>query len=548
MAIFKCKYCGGDIQAETGAAFGTCDSCQSTSTLPKANEDRIVNLFNRANHFRRLNEFDKALATYENILTEESSNAEAHWGVVICRYGIEYVEDPKSGKHVPTCHRAQYASILTDADYLATLDNAPDSYTKSLYEEEAKIINDIQKRILAIANNEDPFDVFICYKETTDGGSRTVDSTLAEDIYDKLTKEGFKVFFAKITLEEKIGRQYEPYIFNALQTAKVMLVIGTKKEYLETIWVKNEWSRYLSLMKSDKTRFRLLIPCFRDMDAYDLPDELTAFQAVDMGKIGYIQDLVRGVKKVTGVEEAAVKQVQPITAAVVGGGADPLIRRAYLSIEDKEFGIARQLLDQALNIDPENVKAYVGLLLVTYSFTKEEQLGDSGEGLEKNNYYQRALRFANADYKRTLMGYLESSCNHVKERKEVQRKQDIVQKATEISKTIDGMEKAIEMLDTIQGFNDADILNEACKNNQQKYYSQAVRHAKNEQFEDAINTFRQLGQYKDSPEQLQRVINIYYEFRKKMMRDEETWRINCYINQHHHSNGFASQRGFKHEL
>ena len=263
MATFKCKMCGGDINVEIGAAFGACDSCQTTSTLPKANDERIVNLFNRANHFRRLNEFDKALAAYENILDEDSTNAEAHWGVALCCYGVEYVEDPKTYKRVSTCHRTQILSILVDADYLAALDNTPDSYTKSLYQEEAKAINEIQKGILAIANNEEPYDIFICYKESTDGGSRTVDSTLAQDIYYQLKNDGFKVFFARITLEDKLGHQYEPYTFNALNTARVM------------------------------------------MDAYDLPDELASLQYQDMSKIGFIQDLIRGVKKVLAVPSAS---------------------------------------------------------------------------------------------------------------------------------------------------------------------------------------------------------------------------------------------------
>jgi len=53
---------------------------------------------------------------------------------------------------------------------------------------------------------------------------------------------------------------------------------------------------------------RLLIPCYRDMDAYDIPDELSHFQALDMGKIGFAQDLVRGVNKVLAVESQAPRK------------------------------------------------------------------------------------------------------------------------------------------------------------------------------------------------------------------------------------------------
>ena len=45
---------------------------------------------------------------------------------------------------------------------------------------------------------------FICYKETDKDGRRTQDSVLANDLYHQLTQEGFKVFFARITLEDKL--------------------------------------------------------------------------------------------------------------------------------------------------------------------------------------------------------------------------------------------------------------------------------------------------------------------------------------------------------
>lgn len=72
MAILKCKMCGGDIIATEGQTFGICDSCGSTVTLPNVNDHRMENLFNRANHFRMISEFDKAVATYEMILNEEA--------------------------------------------------------------------------------------------------------------------------------------------------------------------------------------------------------------------------------------------------------------------------------------------------------------------------------------------------------------------------------------------------------------------------------------------------------------------------------------------
>lgn len=299
--IIKCKMCGGDIEFTPGDTYGTCAYCGSTSTIPKGDDENKLNRYNRANHFRRQCEFDKALASYEKLLEQDDTDAEAHWGAVLSKFGIEYVEDPATNKRIPTCHRVQMTSILADNDYKAAVDNAPDAESRSLYVEEATRIAEIQKGILAVSANEKPYDVFICYKETDENGQRTRDSQWAQDIYYGLTEQGYKVFFSRITLEDKLGQEYEPYIFAALNSAKVMVVIGSKPEYFNAVWVKNEWGRYLALMATD--RKRLLIPCYRDMDPYDLPEELSSLQSQDMGRIGFLQDLIRGIKKALKIAE-----------------------------------------------------------------------------------------------------------------------------------------------------------------------------------------------------------------------------------------------------
>ena len=274
MTVFKCKMCGGSIDVVNN------ESVAEKQTLPTAQDENLQALFNRANQLRMKSEFDRAETLYEKIIQNKPDEPEAHWGLILCKFGIEYVEDPKTFKRIPTCHRTSFDSITADDDY----------------KDEAKEIDRIQKEILALSNKEEPYDVFICYKETDENGQRTPDSAIANDIYHQLTNEGFKVFYAAISLEDKLGSAYEPCIFAALNSSKVMLAIGTKPEYFNSVWVKNEWSRFLKMMKNDKSK--LLIPCYKGMDAYDLPDDFAHLQAQDMSKIGFINDIVRGIKKV----------------------------------------------------------------------------------------------------------------------------------------------------------------------------------------------------------------------------------------------------------
>lgn len=408
--IIKCKMCGGDIDFIPGATYGTCEYCGSTSTIPQAEDENKLNRYNRANHFRRQCEFDKAVAAYEKILEQDDTDAEAHWGAVISRFGIEYVEDPATHQRIPTCHRVQVASILTDEDYLAAVENAPDEESCRIYQEEAARIAEIQKGILAISANEKPYDVFICYKETDENGQRTRDSQWAQDVYYGLTEQGLKVFFSRITLEDKLGQQYEPYIFAALNSAKVMVVIGSRPEYFNAVWVKNEWSRYLSLMKHDHKR--LLIPCYRDMDPYDLPEELSMLQSQDMSKIGFMQDLLRGVQKVMNADNqaeasGAVRQVVQTVAGGMTPGINSLMERTYLFMEDSDFDSAEEYINRVLDIDPKYAPAYVAKVCVAFRIRKESGLADLPFLYEDNSDWQKALRFADSKQRAIYAGYIE---------------------------------------------------------------------------------------------------------------------------------------------
>ncbi len=393
MSIFKCKMCGGTIEFEQGATVGVCDSCGTKQTLPRLDDDRRANLYDRANHFRRANEFDKASGIYEQILNEDPSDAEAYWSLVLCRYGIEYVEDPATRKRVPTVNRAQFTSVFDDDNYKSALQYA-DGYQRALYEEEANAINEIQKGILAISQKEEPFDVFICYKETDNNGRRTPDSVLANDLYHQLTNEGFKVFFSRITLEDKLGTAYEPYIFAALNSAKVMVVLGTRAEYFNAVWVKNEWSRYLALVKASGGK-KVLIPAYRDMDPYDLPEEFSHLQAQDMSKLGFMQDLIRGIKKIT--EADAPKEALRETVVVNQANANtaPLLKRAFMYLEDGNWGEADAYCERVLDQDPENAQAYLGKLMAELKLRKEEDFANLTAAFDKSANYQKAIRFGN---------------------------------------------------------------------------------------------------------------------------------------------------------
>ena len=518
MSLFKCKMCGGSLEITGNETVAECEYCGTKQTLPKLDDEKRVNMYDRANHFRRNNEFDKAMGIYEQILNEDSTDAEAYWSLVLCRYGIEYVEDPASHKRVPTVNRAQYTSVFDDDNYRSALQYA-DSLQKSVYEDEARVINEIQKGILAISQNEEPFDVFICYKETDNSGRRTPDSVLANDLYHQLTQEGFKVFFARITLEDKLGQEYEPYIFAALNSAKVMVVLGTKPEYFSAVWVKNEWSRYLSLIRSGERK--MLVPAYKDMDPYDLPEEFSHLQAQDMTKLGFMQDLIRGIKKIIGTDEPKTAAV--VTETVVTSAANsniaPLLKRVFIFLSDRNWESADEYCEKVLDIDPECAEAYLGKLMAEYKISKRENLKDCDSYIEESKNIEKAYLYGDDALKKELDYAIDMIGN---------KKQ--YQKAKELSKsyTYENLLKASRIFRQLGDYSDSAALADECIESIYQAGVKAMSLNTEEGYHTAINgCFSLIKDYKDSAELIEKskiaIKELHYQSAKaKMDSDTES--------------------------
>ncbi len=396
MALYRCKMCGGTLEINPDSSIAVCEYCGTKQTVPKADDEKKLNLFNRANRLRFANEFDKAAGVYELIVTEFPEEAEAYWGLVLCKYGIEYVDDPRTLIKIPTCHRTAYDSIFKDPNFELALEYA-DTMQTQLYREEAKEIDRLQKAILEIAAKQEPFDVFISYKETSETGTRTEDSVIANDIYDALTAKGFKVFYSRITLESKLGQEYEPIIFSALSSAKVMLAIGTKYEYYNAVWVKNEWFRYLQMMKQDKGK--TLIPCYKGIDAYDMPEEFSHLQAQDMGKIGAVQELVRGIERLISVDEkvsvaTGLKDIIAVT-----------LEKARVAIEKGDYENAKLSIDAVRGFETNNAMAFVYNAMMDLKVKEISQLASLKKPLEENKNFKSAVENADDELKKQLEDY-----------------------------------------------------------------------------------------------------------------------------------------------
>ena len=369
--VFNCKMCGAVLDISKGMRICKCSYCDSYQTIPDISEENRLRLFKQANRLRFECEFDKASEAYREITELFPEESEAYWGLCLCRYGIEYVDDPKSGKKIPTCHRTDFNRIYNTSEYNDALKYADDMMSV-IYTREAEKIDSIQQNIISVASHEQPFDVFICYKETKGDTEKTEDFSIASELYHKLTENGLKVFFAGITLKDKLGTEYEPYIFSAINSSQVMICIGTDKDYFNAVWVRNEWSRFLDLMKRDSSR--VLIPCYKYISPNELPEEIRGFQAQNLSESNCCEVIANSVNEILSASSDTKNQLKTLFDQY-----ELQLKSQLSKIHEYEKEIHKKALDEKENaykiykqeyrslVDPIVLSLFVSLFVSIFS-------------------------------------------------------------------------------------------------------------------------------------------------------------------------------------
>ena len=289
-----CNICGANYEYRNGR--WKCPACGAFKAEELSNEEATL-LYNAAQKLR-LSNFSEAEEAYSDIIEKYPRNANAYWGRLLAKYGIKYEED-FDGRKIPTCYAASIESVVADSDYLNAIEFA-DAETREYFEFQADYIERVRKEWINKAQKEKPYDVFICYKDSDleKGIERTSDSIEAQELYIHLTNQGYRVFYSRESLRDKVGEKYEPYIFNALSTAKVMLVYGSSAEYIKSTWLKNEWHRYYKKIVSGEKHQESLIVACDGFSPSELPTILSSRQCLDAKRKTFYSDLDKCIKRI----------------------------------------------------------------------------------------------------------------------------------------------------------------------------------------------------------------------------------------------------------
>lgn len=229
-----------------------------------------------------------------------------------------------------------------------------------------------------------------------------------------------------------------------------------------------------------------------------------------MSKIGFIQDLTRGVNKVLNGTKPKQTAKETVVVQQQSGHTAPLLERAFMFLEDGDWAKADDFCEQVLNLEPKNSHAYLGKLMAELHVRRQEDLPDCEQPFDRSSSFQKAVRFGDETLSAALNGYI----RHINERNENARLTGIYNSAVNAmnsARAEAAYKAAASAFKTIPGFKDADVLAEQCLEHAEVCRKDAIYQSARSQmtgrsivsgYESAIKTFRMIPGWKDAEDQI----------------------------------------------
>lgn len=168
------------------------------------------------------------------------------------------------------------------------------------------------------------YNVFISFKNSDEMNNKTKDSELAERYYHYLTERGIDVFFSNIELEFIGKAQYSKVIDAALDSTRLLIVVGCSTENLDSQWVRYEWESFLHDIRSGIKPDGEVFVLYQDMSIKDFPRALRQQQAFDASKEESFEKLYNYIKSIVPAKNIVEKTEVAETTEVVK--AEPVVK------------------------------------------------------------------------------------------------------------------------------------------------------------------------------------------------------------------------------
>lgn len=350
-----CPTCGGPLTYSADGLEAACPFCGNRYNFRGGKTEAVLLALSRADAYRKNCDFEEAAREYSVILESCPEDAEAHWGLVLSRYGVEYVADENKGGLFPTCRKVIERSILSDENYLCAIKYAPEAQAQS-YSQKAEEIDRLQREVKALSGRKCA-DVFMCYPE---GGE---ESAAAERLGGELERRGITVFYSGKTCG---AAENEPSVQSALYGCRYFILIVFSAQGLTRPRVKNQWSRFCDRAYEE----RLTDGCcavYKNIIAAELPASFRprAVNVADYPADGYETDIADNLKLLLCEGEARAEG----GAAFAGGvssSADELnavLDEGRAALSRGDYVSAAAAYSRAIDCDGDCGEAWLGAFM-----------------------------------------------------------------------------------------------------------------------------------------------------------------------------------------
>lgn len=196
------------------------------------------------------------------------------------------------------------------------------------------------------------FDIFISFKNTGENGLQTEDAALAEQLYKEFCARGISTFYSNITLLRLGESVYKRSIDKALDTAKILIVIGTDLAYIKSRWIRYEWESFHTDVL-DGVKDGEIITFTKNINPRSLPRALRSYQncnAGDMGISAFCDFAENALKRFQGQPTEGLDEGIPPMPEAHSFAAIPSVDRRHKSAYSSTYADeVRRLKIQAAN-------------------------------------------------------------------------------------------------------------------------------------------------------------------------------------------------------
>ncbi len=271
-----------------GGGGGECPFCHRRYTVARSTDGKAKELIRDGEIKLELCDFDGAREAFIKATEHDKTESQAYWGMALAEFKVQYIKDFDANgepRLQPVCHDISEKVFSASASYKTALKYATDEQ-RAEYVKYADEIDYIHKQFFRLKSSGLDYDCFICVKvsDGDDKTKKTRDSDLANDLYYHLRDKGLRPFYSERDIQNETGADYEARILYALHSANSMIIVCSDESYLQTRWVKNEYTRFLELIGYERKESDAITIAFSGAPVERLPGKRGAIQGVCLDK------------------------------------------------------------------------------------------------------------------------------------------------------------------------------------------------------------------------------------------------------------------------